>query len=189
MSTVRRYIAEVERRLIVLDRSDRQDILRELEASIRDRARASGTSPSTIVKGMESPGTLARAYIESYGYGRTFIAFLGSLALLLSLLAVPELWYLMVSLTAPSSGAYVALLLLLVWISVRAGRTAGTIIAGGCALLRVALGVLLPLLVAGLAFPDMLTFLLFTISSGVLVLVGPVVGEARRRVDERTPDL
>jgi len=185
------YLAQVQRRLAGMDPKVQLDILRELRSHLGDSATANGGNETAAIAGFGDPVSVAKRYLELYGYGRLYRALFAILAGILGYFTVPAL-------VAGNEGifplffsaAFLALaFVFLIWVSVRAGNQVG-LMAGGAALVG---------RVGGLAGavavnPDSSVvtaegLALFALVSLLLVLVGWIPGKARQTWRRPSMDL
>ena len=178
-STVDDYLGRVRRSLAGMDRSVRDDLVRELGANLADAVRANGGNVSAALGAMGPPGEVARRYREVYGYGSAYkVAFIGAAGTLglftLPVLAPnPELANVSVAPTL----VLVVLIGFLLWISVEAGAVVG--LAAGLAAAAARLTGFAVVQLGGQSFTGPGLGLLVVVSA-LLVAIGWLPGRTKR---------
>lgn len=176
------YLAQVARKLGGMDREVRDDILQELRSHITEAAAEAG-GERAVLTSMEPPDAVAARYLGIYGYGRLYRSLFVAIAFLLAIPTLPLLVYAGVGTNIAFSATLLFLLLLVAYlmaVAVRAGAYVG-LVAGiaGCAARFVSLAVFGA--TAGAIVPDANAWILFTVVSLLLIVVGYVPGRARER--------
>ena len=173
------YLGRVRRSLGGMDRSVRDDIVRELGANLGDAVRANGGNEAAAIASMGSPEDVARRYKDVYGYGRgykvTFVAVAAVLGLFTLPVLAPSADLTTVSL-APTLilGILIAFLL---WVSVEAVAFVGLVAGLGAAAARMTGFAIL--LIGGQTFTWAGLALLIIVST-LLVAIGWLPGKAKR---------
>lgn len=184
MTGIEAFLRDVDANLVGMDRAVREDIVRELRSHLADAVAAEGSGPATAIRDLGSPREVGRRYKDVYGYGRPFRALFTVVALLLAVPTLPVLGAFAADTQVPDLYAVPAVAVLaafLIWVSVRAGSQAG--LYAGLAAAGGRLGLLFLLAVLGsssvIATPDGLAA--FAAVSTILVVLGWLPGEARKR--------
>lgn len=186
-ATVDDYVGRVNRSLVGMDRSVRDDVVNELRANLRESVRANGGNVTAAIGEMGPPAEVARRYRQVYGYGRVYqVAFVAG-ASLLGLLSLP------VVVPNPGAGSLLGpaivlaiLIAFLLWISVAAGAAAGLAAGLGAASARIVGFAMLAL--SGQTFDSAGLVLLIAVS-GLLPLLGWLPGRAKRAWTKPGADL
>ena len=181
MTSVDEYVSEVRRGTRGMDRGAREDILRELRSHITEAVAANGGDVPAALAGLGNARTVAKGYVDLYGFGRGYRALFVAIAALIAAPTVPVL-----QVTEEALAPYglsvpflVALVAWLLWVSVRAGSRVGLYAGTAACVGRLAAFGLAGLLQAGgTTVPGGLA--LFVATSAVLVLLGWLPGSARK---------
>ncbi len=132
MISIDGYLEQVRRGLAGMDPVVQQDVLRELRSHLHESVASNGGNLDAAIAGLGDPATVARRYRDLYGYGPGYRAVFAAVAGLLGVLSVPVLFG-GEEVIFPLFLSAVFLLveiIVLMWVSVRAGNQAG-LVAGG----------------------------------------------------------
>jgi hypothetical protein len=170
-----RYLAEVNFRLLGIERAKRRSIIKELKGHLAEKLQS--TEPLTteeirkIITELGTPKELATKYKELYGYSSSWKLSFIVFAVIISIFTLPifEL----------SSLIFLPIAFLwIVYISLKTGKKLGTIIGGICGFTRIVAIVLL-IRVYPTTYTvqnDFITIAGFLITSGVMLLLGYLPG-------------
>ncbi len=133
MTPLDAYLADVRRSMVGMDPHVREDILRELGSHLAESSAANGGSAAVAITEMGPPEQVGRGYREIYGYGLGFRSLFAAVAAVLAVLTAPVLTGSLEAATGtaffvPNLLAIPTLVILigwLLWVSVRAGSSAG----------------------------------------------------------------
>ncbi len=185
MTPLDAYLADVRRSMVGMDPHVREDILRELGSHLAESSAANGGSAAVAITEMGPPEQVGRGYREIYGYGLGFRSLFAAVAAVLAVLTAPVLTGSLEAATGtaffvPNLLAIPTLVILigwLLWVSVRAGSSAGLLAGLAAGIARVIM-VLALLATGAVVTADGIAAL--GISSTMLVLLGWLPGTAKK---------
>ncbi len=182
------YLGKVNMHLLGIPSDARAGILAELRDHMEVQASEVGTTPDSYIMDRtikpESPKKVAKRYKGVYGYSNLFKVLFAIVGIILGIATIP-VWEL-VSPGFSSSFWLLVLIVYLYWVGTRAGKRVGFAVGLAVALSRlVLLSIIATALTPQGAILDSGLAFAFGLTSLILVFIGFIPGEARKKWKER----
>lgn len=181
------YMGKVNRHLLGLPSNARAGILAELRDHLDSQFAQRGAAlPEMFESGiskLEPPRKVAKRYKKLYGYSLAFKILFAIAGVLLGIATIP-VW----EIAAPgynSTLAFILLLAYLYWVGTRAGKRMGLAVGALAAMTRLFLLAIIAAALSGQGFVDGGPAFAYFLTSLMLVFIGYVPGEARKRWKDR----
>ncbi len=190
MSAIDAYIYSMRKHLRGMDPKVVSDILNELRVHVSDMAAESGITVEEAISQMETPRVMAKSYKELYGYGFAVKLLLTAVAILIS---IPSLPLFLPASEIAEDPVWLSVFFFgvaafyLIWLSVVAGKHVG-LYAGvsGCVTRFIVLGLMF-IFYSEADLGGTMGIISFAVSSMLLIAIGYLPGEAKKRWEGKSP--